>query len=212
MKKSRILSFVLALFTLCSAVTLTACGGSKHEHTFKSEWASNATEHWHECEGEDCEEVSDKGAHVYDNACDKDCNVCGATREISYYTTSYDNIHSYMFLGDENIVGVAGGQYVFKLPIECHLDDGNFFLHKDKNVAISSYEDAVSSNKYILRFFNDKFEEIPLVMVPYDTGDCKAYHVDSGTETTNLVNEYRDKVVYMMVTLTESVTFCPACN
>lgn len=212
MKKSRILSFVLALFTLCSAVTLTACGGSKHEHTFKSEWASNATEHWHECEGEDCEEVSDKGAHVYDHACDTTCNVCGATREISYYTTSYDNIHSYMFLGDENIEGVAGGQYVFKLPVECHLDDGNFFLLKDKNVAISSYEDSVSSNKYSLRFFNDNFEEIPLVMVPYDTGDCKVYHVDSGAETTNLVNEYRDKVVYMMVTLTESVTFCPACN
>lgn len=207
----KVSNLFLVLFTAFSAATLSSCN-DKHEHTFKTDWASNASEHWHECEDEKCEEVSDKDAHVYDHACDTTCNVCEATREISYYTTSYDNIHSYMFLGGENIVGVAGGQYVFKIPIECHLDDGNFFLHKDKDVAISSYEDAVSTDKYTLRFFNEQFEEIPLLMVTYDNGIAKTYHVDGGIETTNLVNAYRNKIVYMMVTLSEAVTFCPACN
>lgn len=117
-----------------------------------------------------------------------------------------------MFLCDENIVGVAGGQYVFKIAIECHLDDGNFFMHKDKDVGISSSDDLVLSYKYSLRFFNDKFEEIPLTMTAFNGDNISYYHVGSDANTTNLVNEYRGKVVYMMVTLTEAATFCPGCN
>lgn len=209
MKKSRILSFVLALFTLCSAVTLTACAGSKHEHTFKSEWSSNATEHWHECEGEDCEEVSDKGAHVYDNACDADCNVCEATREISYYTVSSENDYSYNFLGDENIVGVANGQYVFKLPTDNDLNEGTFFMLKDRAKSDSN-DDKVSYSKYSIRFFNDQFKEIPLTITSLEDEWNNGYAVGDDETTNNLVNEYSGKVVYMMVTLNEAVTFCPA--
>lgn len=203
----KFVSIILTLFIICSAVTLSACK-KEHEHIFKTEWTSNASEHYHECEGDDCKEVSDKAAHVYDHACDTTCNVCGATREISYYTISPDD-DTYNFLGDENIIGVAGGQYVFKLPTENDLDEGRFFMFKDR-AKNASVDDQVSYHKYSIRFFNDQFKEIPLTIKSVDDEWTSGYYVGDDETTNNLVNEYRGKVVYMMVTLNEAVTFCPA--
>ncbi len=54
---------LLALCMCLSAfVLLTACG---HEHTYKTEWSKDATNHWHDCEGEDCTEVADKAEHTW---------------------------------------------------------------------------------------------------------------------------------------------------
>ena len=54
---------------LCLAFALTACGGNKTEcekngHSFTTEWTSDTTDHWHKCAN--CDEISDKAAHVYD--------------------------------------------------------------------------------------------------------------------------------------------------
>lgn len=51
-----------------------------HRHAFSEEWTYDGENHWRVCTDKNCDEVSDKAAHVYDNACDIDCNVCGATR------------------------------------------------------------------------------------------------------------------------------------
>ncbi len=51
-----------------------------HEHSFDG-WESDETQHWHECT--ECGEKTDTAGHVYDNAIDADCNVCGAVREVS---------------------------------------------------------------------------------------------------------------------------------
>lgn len=53
---------------LCLAFALTACGGNKTEcekngHSFTTEWTSDTTDHWHKCAN--CDEISDKAAHVY---------------------------------------------------------------------------------------------------------------------------------------------------
>ena len=60
----KILSVILALsMCLTLGVLLTACG---HEHTWDEVWDTDETSHWHICTGEDCTEVSDKGAHEWD--------------------------------------------------------------------------------------------------------------------------------------------------
>ena len=81
---------------LCLAFALTACGGSKTEcekngHSFTTEWTSDTTDHWHKCAN--CDEISDKAAHVYDNDADTICNICGYERavvpSVNTYTISF---------------------------------------------------------------------------------------------------------------------------
>ncbi len=53
------------------------------EHSYTvSAWESDGAKHWHLCRL--CGETLDEAEHVYDNACDEDCNVCGATREVTH--------------------------------------------------------------------------------------------------------------------------------
>jgi len=73
-----ILLFVCAILSL--SVILTSCG---HEHTYNTEWKYDEANHWHECEGKDCAEVSDTAAHSFDNACDTTC-ACGYTRSVNH--------------------------------------------------------------------------------------------------------------------------------
>ena len=80
----RLLTVILSLVTvLCLAFALTACGEKKTEcekngHSFSTEWSKDAGEHWHKCAN--CDEVSDKASHTYDNDADTTCNVCGYER------------------------------------------------------------------------------------------------------------------------------------
>ena len=82
--KKRLLTILLSLVAAtCLTFALTACGGNKTEcekngHSFATEWTSDATDHWHKCAN--CNEVSDKAAHVYDNDVDATCNTCGYER------------------------------------------------------------------------------------------------------------------------------------
>lgn len=82
--KKRLLTILLSLVAAtCLTFALSACGGNKTEcekngHSFATEWTSDATDHWHKCAN--CNEVSDKAAHVYDNDVDATCNTCGYER------------------------------------------------------------------------------------------------------------------------------------
>ena len=82
--KKRLLTILLSLVAAtCLTFALTACGEKKTEcekngHSFSTEWTSDATDHWHKCAN--CNEVSDKAAHVYDNDVDATCNTCGYER------------------------------------------------------------------------------------------------------------------------------------
>ena len=60
-----------------------------HEHSYKTEWSTDAQNHWHDAECKHEEEKSDLGAHAYDNDCDTTCNVCGAIRTVGAH--AYDN-------------------------------------------------------------------------------------------------------------------------
>lgn len=84
--KKNLQTLAVWMLTLACCVAFAACG---HEHTFSTDWLQDSENHWHACTEKDCTEVSDKTAHVYDNACDADCNVCGATRTVGEHV--YDN-------------------------------------------------------------------------------------------------------------------------
>lgn len=88
MKRKLLLTALAAICTVSSAIGLSAC--AKHEHDFSGEWEKDATNHWHECLGEDCDEVADSAAHTYgnwtvtttateerDGERKRECTVCG---------------------------------------------------------------------------------------------------------------------------------------
>ena len=51
-------------------------------HSNETEWSQDETYHWHACSA--CGDKTDYAEHVYDNACDTTCNVCGYTRTITH--------------------------------------------------------------------------------------------------------------------------------
>ncbi len=65
--------------TTCDA-NCNNCGATRYvPHNYPSGWASNGSQHWHECMT--CSAQKDNASHTYTNSCDADCNVCGAVRE-----------------------------------------------------------------------------------------------------------------------------------
>ena len=72
------------IICLFFASMLISCNGGAHTHTYKSGWSKDGVHHWHECEDEDCNEVSEKSAHSYgsfasvDNTKHKKICQCGA--------------------------------------------------------------------------------------------------------------------------------------
>ena len=220
----KLLSIILVIVTALGMLTLCAC--SKHEHEYDTAWQSDETSHWHVCTGKDCAEIADKADHVYDNACDATCNVCGATRTpsahvydhacdttcnvcqatrtISYTVVGEDPIDQGAgWVGAENIIGVAGGQYVFK--IEAFYSQYPIFLTKDR-MDWTPNANNIASTKYTLRFFDKDFNEL--------TADANflpdvAFLDKDGK---NITESYEGKTIYLMVELKEAITFCPFGN
>ena len=83
----KIVSLVLSLILVLSlAAVLVAC--EEHECEFKKKWSYNEKYHWHECKGDNCLEVDDKGKHEWEEVIDEDtdevtyeCEVCGAIKD-----------------------------------------------------------------------------------------------------------------------------------
>ena len=57
-----------------------------HHTSYETTWTTDNTYHWHACES--CGEPDGKIKHVYDNACDTTCNVCGYTRTTTHQYAS----------------------------------------------------------------------------------------------------------------------------
>ena len=59
---------------------------SVHTHTYGA-WSNDDADHWHECTDAACTDkagsVKDKAGHVYDDAADTTCNVCGYVRTVT---------------------------------------------------------------------------------------------------------------------------------
>ena len=59
-----------------------------HEHDTDTEWTSDGEKHWKACKN-GCTQRWEESNHIYDNACDTDCNVCHAIRSVPDHV--YDN-------------------------------------------------------------------------------------------------------------------------
>lgn len=73
--------------TTCGYVIKAALG---HKHNYAITWTTDDAGHWYACSG--CEEKSGYAAHDFENACDKDCSVCGYTRQTAHrFAESWSN-------------------------------------------------------------------------------------------------------------------------
>ena len=83
----------IAITTAAVVVAGTTCAIvlpiALHEHSYATEWSSDAENHWHDATCKHEEEKSDLAAHTYTNACDTTCDVCGYARTVGAHV--YDN-------------------------------------------------------------------------------------------------------------------------
>lgn len=72
--------------TICDYIIQNALG---HTHTFGTEFEGDESGHWNVCIS--CGEKSVLNSHEYDNACDKNCNICDYARETQHtYGNEYE--------------------------------------------------------------------------------------------------------------------------
>ena len=77
--------------TTCGYVIKAALG---NKNNYATTWTTDDAGHWYACSG--CAEKGSYAAHDFENACDKDCSVCGFTRETEHkfaetWTTDANN-------------------------------------------------------------------------------------------------------------------------
>ena len=71
MNKRLILISFLMVAVLTLTIVFSACdllfsnGGGEHEHSFGADWSHDANNHWHGCTVKSCDQVSNKGAHIF---------------------------------------------------------------------------------------------------------------------------------------------------
>ncbi len=65
--------------TVCGYIIKPALG---HKHDYASKWTTDDNGHWYACSG--CEEKASYADHDFENACDKDCSICGYARETNH--------------------------------------------------------------------------------------------------------------------------------
>ena len=138
--KKKLLAVTAAALSAVFAFALAACddgettgGSGTHTHTYSEQWSHNDTDHWHACTGADCDEVTDKAAHTWDNGtitaeptCTAKgektytCTVCSATKTEEIATTDHtfsdkwesdDTHHWHKCINCDEISGKAEHSY-----------------------------------------------------------------------------------------------------
>ena len=76
-----------AVATETTAQTCTTCGyiikaALGHKHNYATTWTTDDAGHWYACSG--CAEKGSYATHDFENDCDKDCSICGYTREAEH--------------------------------------------------------------------------------------------------------------------------------
>ena len=93
--KKKLLALITAAMSVVFAFSFAACNGGgettggngTHTHSYSEQWSHNETEHWHACTGADCDEVTDKAAHTWDNGTITMAPTCTAKGEKTYTCT-----------------------------------------------------------------------------------------------------------------------------
>lgn len=174
--KKRLLTILLSLVAAtCLTFALTACGGNKTEcekngHSFATEWTSDTTDHWHKCAN--CDEISDKAAHVYDKEVVADeyrASEATYTEPAKYYkscvcgkkgTETFDNgealgaKENQVLLADGVVLGKTYDGEAYTLSAEAFTKNGDGAItleYKGADETEWSSEAPVNAGNYKLR-------------------------------------------------------------
>lgn len=84
--RGRMVCALAVVLALC-LVPLPAGAEETHTHSWRTDWATDDYHHWHGCTDPDCRTLvpgwaEGYGYHSYDNAWDRECNVCGWARAV----------------------------------------------------------------------------------------------------------------------------------
>ena len=158
---------------------------SVHTHTYGA-WSNDDTDHWQECTDASCTDkagsIKDKAGHVYDDATDTTCNVCGYVRTVTPPTITPD----YKFLegangkwtksSDKNLAFRANGEFSKFTGVKV---DGTK-IDADKYTAVSGSTIVNLKKEYLETLSVGKHT----LTVVYTDGECSTEFEIKAASTT----------------------------
>lgn len=158
---------------------------SVHTHIYGA-WSNDDADHWHECTDAACTDkagsVKDKAGHVYDDAADTTCNVCGYVRTVTPPAITPD----YKFLegangkwtksSDKNLAFRANGEFSKFTGVKV---DGTK-IDADKYTAVSGSTIVNLKKEYLETLSVGKHT----LTVVYTDGECSTEFEIKAASTT----------------------------
>lgn len=224
--KKRLLTILLSLVAAtCLTFALTACGGNKTEcekngHSFATEWTSDTTDHWHKCAN--CDEISDKAAHVYDKEVVADeyrASEATYTEPAKYYkscvcgkkgTETFDNgealgaKENQVLLADGVVLGKTYDGEAYTLSAEAFTKKGDGAItleYKGADETEWSSEAPVNAGNYKLRVSVAATSEWKAAQATFDFTIAKKQLTISGTTVADKVYDGNDTATVTAGTL-----------
>ena len=224
--KKRLLTILLSLVAAtCLTFALTACGGNKTEcekngHSFSTEWLNDATDHWHKCAN--CDEISDKAAHVYDKEVVADeyrASEATYTEPAKYYkscvcgkkgTETFDNGEALgakdnqVLLADGVVLGKTYDGEAYTLSAEAFTKNGDGAIrleYKGADETEWSSEAPANAGNYKLRVSVAATSEWKAAQATFDFTIDKKQLTVSGTTVADKVYDGNDTATVTAGTL-----------
>ena len=224
--KKRLLTILLSLVAAtCLTFALTACGGNKTEcekngHSFATEWTSDTTDHWHKCAN--CDEISDKAAHVYDKEVVADeyrASEATYTEPAKYYkscvcgkkgTETFDNgealgaKENQVLLADGVVLGKTYDGEAYTLSAEAFTKNGDGAItleYKGADETEWSSEAPANAGNYKLRVSVAAKSEWKAAQATFDFTIDKKQLTVSGTTVADKVYDGSDTATVTAGTL-----------
>ena len=170
---------------VCGYVRTVTPPAPVHTHTYGA-WSNDDTDHWHECTDASCTDkagsIKDKAGHVYDDAADTTCNVCGYVRTVTPPAITPD----YKFLegangkwtksSDKNLAFRANGEFSKFTGVKV---DGTK-IDADKYTAVSGSTIVNLKKEYLETLSVGKHT----LTVAYTDGECSTEFEIKAASTT----------------------------
>ena len=170
---------------VCGYVRTVTPPAPVHTHTYGA-WSNDDADHWHECTDAACTDkagsVKDKAGHVYDDAADTTCNVCGYVRTVTPPAITPD----YKFLegangkwtksSDKNLAFRANGEFSKFTGVKV---DGTK-IDADKYTAVSGSTIVNLKKEYLETLSVGKHT----LTVAYTDGECSTEFEIKAASTT----------------------------
>ena len=228
--KKRLLTILLSLVAAtCLTFALTACGGNKTEcekngHSFATEWLNDATDHWHKCAN--CDEISDKAAHVYDKEVVADeyrASEATYTEPAKYYkscvcgkkgTETFDNgealgaKENQVLLADGVVLGKTYDGEAYTLSAEAFTKNGDGAItleYKGADETEWSSEAPANAGNYKLRVSVAATSEWKAAQATFEFTIAKKQLTISGTTVADKVYDGNDTATVTAGTLEELI-------